>query len=104
MATRLTTAEWEAEFGQHLRDLRLRQNIDQRQLAERADVALNAVKRLEAGKGATVTSLIAVLRALGREEWLGTLAPQVTVSPLQMLKDRKPVRQRASRTKEAPRV
>lgn len=104
MATRLTTAEWEAELGQHLRDLRLRQNIDQRQLAERADVALNAVKRLEAGKGATVTSLIAVLRALGREEWLGTLAPQVTVSPLQMLKDRKPVRQRASRTKEAPRV
>jgi len=104
MATRLTTAEWEVKLGQHLRDLRLRQNIDQRQLAERADVALNAVKRLEAGKGATVTSLIAVLRALGREEWLGTLAPQVTVSPLQMLKDRKPVRQRASRTKEAPRV
>ena len=104
MATRLTTNEWEAEFGRHLRDLRLRQNIDQRQLAERADVALNAVKRLEAGKGATVTSLIKVLRALGREEWLGTLAPQVTVSPLQMLKDKKPVRQRASRTKEAPRV
>jgi transcriptional regulator with XRE-family HTH domain len=104
MATRLTTSEWEAELGQHLRDLRLRQNIDQRQLAERADVALNAVKRLESGKGATVTSLIKVLRALGREEWLGTLAPQVTVSPLQMLKDRKPVRQRASRTKEAPRV
>jgi len=104
MATRLTANEWEAEFGRHLRDLRLRQNIDQRQLAERADVALNAVKRLEAGKGATVISLIKVLRALGREEWLGTLAPQVTVSPLQMLKDKKPVRQRASRTKEAPRV
>ena len=50
MATRLTANEWEAEFGRHLRDLRLRQNIDQRQLAERADVALNAVKRLEAGK------------------------------------------------------
>ena len=104
MATRLTTVEREAELGRHLRDLRLRQNIDQRQLAERADVALNAVKRLEGGKGATVTSLVKVLRALGREEWLGTLAPQVTVSPLQMLKDKKPVRQRASRTKEAPRV
>ncbi len=104
MATRLTTDEWEAELGQHLRDLRLRQNIDQRQLAERADVALNVVKRLEAGKGATVTSLVKVLRALGREEWLGTLAPQVSVSPLQMLKDKKPVRQRASRMKEAPRV
>lgn len=100
MAIRLTTAEWEVELGQHLRDLRLRQNIDQRQLAERADVALNAVKRLEAGKGATVTSLIKVLRALGREEWLGTLAPQVTISPMQMLKD-KPMRQRASKAKGA---
>lgn len=104
MATRLTTDEWEAGLGRHLRDLRLRQNIDQRQLAERADVALNVVKRLESGKGATVTSLIKVLRALGREEWLDTLAPQVTVSPLQMLKDKKPVRQRASPSKEAPRV
>ena len=104
MATRLTTVEWEAQLGQHLRALRLRQNIDQRQLAERADVALNVVKKLEGGKGSTVTSLIKVLRALGREEWLGTLAPQVTVSPLQLLKDKKPVRQRASPSKEAPRV
>ena len=103
MTTRLTTDEWEAELGQHLRDLRLRQNIDQRELAERADVALNVVKKLEGGKGATVTSLVKVLRALGREEWLGTLAPQVSISPMQMLKD-KPRRQRASPSKGAPRV
>jgi transcriptional regulator with XRE-family HTH domain len=104
MKERLTTDEWEAELGQHLRSLRLRQNIDQRQFAERAGVALNAVKRLEAGKGATVTSLVKVLRALGREDWLGTLAPQVTVSPLQLLKDKKPVRQRASPSKDVPHV
>lgn len=104
MATRLTTVEREAELGRNLRDLRLRQNIDQRQLAERADVALNAVKRLEGGKGATVTSLVKVLRALGREDWLETLAPQITVSPLQILKARKPARQRASPSKEGPHV
>jgi len=104
MATRLTTVEREAEIGRHLRDLRLRQNIDQRQLAARADVALNAVKRLEGGKGATVTSLVKVLRALGREDWLETLAPQVTVSPLQILKDGKRTRQRASPSKKGPRV
>jgi transcriptional regulator with XRE-family HTH domain len=104
MATRFTTVEWEVTLGQSLRQLRLRQNIDQRQLAARANVALNAVKRLEGGKGATVTSLVKVLRALGREEWLGTLAPPVTVSPLQMLKARKPVRQRASPSREERRV
>ncbi|MEI7945178.1 MAG: helix-turn-helix transcriptional regulator [bacterium] len=96
----LTTDEWEAEFGQHLRALRLRQNIDQRQLAERADVALNVVKKLEGGKGSTLTSLIKVLRVLGREDWLSSLAPKISISPLQMAKDKKPLRQRASPSKE----
>ena len=103
MTIRLKTDELETELGQHLRDLRLRQNIAQHQFAERADVAMNVVKNLEGGKGATVTSLIKVLRALGREDWFGTLAPQVSVSPMQMLKD-KPVRQRASPSKVARRV
>jgi transcriptional regulator with XRE-family HTH domain len=95
-----TTPERETELGRVLRELRLRQNIDQRQLAERADVALNAVKRLEAGKGSTITSLIKVLRALGREEWLDSLAPRVTVSPLLMFKAGRSVRQRASRSRK----
>jgi transcriptional regulator with XRE-family HTH domain len=103
MTIRLQTDEWEAQLGQSLRELRLRQNIAQRQFAERADVALNVVKNLEGGKGATVSSLIKVLRALGREDWLHTLAPQVSVSPMQMLKD-KPGRRRASPSKEARRV
>jgi transcriptional regulator with XRE-family HTH domain len=100
MSIQLTTDEWAMELGRHLRDLRLRRNIDQRQLAEQAAVALNVIKNLEGGKGATVTSLIKVIRALGREDWLSTLAPQVSISPLQMLKA-KPVRQRASKSKGA---
>ncbi len=104
MADQRNISEWQAELGRHLRDLRLRQNIDQRQLADQAGVALNVVKGLEGGKGATVTSLIKVLRALGREEWLGTLAPPVSVSPLQMLKAKKPTRQRASPSRGATRV
>jgi transcriptional regulator with XRE-family HTH domain len=98
MTESMTTEEWEATLGRQLRNLRLRQNVDQRQLAERAGVALNVVKNLEAGKGATVKSLVKVLRILGRIEWLDTLAPAVSISPLQMLKS-KPARQRASRGK-----
>ena len=93
-----TPDEIEVEFGQQLRDLRLRRNIDQRQLAEQAGVALNAVKNLENGRGATVSSLIKVLRSLGRADWLETLAPTVGISPMQMLKAKQP-RQRASKTK-----
>jgi transcriptional regulator with XRE-family HTH domain len=98
MTERLTTEEWAATFGRQLRDLRLRQNVDQRQLAEQAGVALNVVKNLEAGKGATVKSLVKVLRTLGRAEWLETLAPAVSISPLQLLKSKQP-RQRASKVK-----
>ena len=103
MITDRLTGELEAEFGQQLRLLRLRQNIDQRQLAGQAGVALNVVKRLEAGRGATLKSLIKVLRALGRTDWLNTLAPVVSISPLQMAKT-KATRQRASSRKVRRRV
>jgi transcriptional regulator with XRE-family HTH domain len=93
-----TPEEMEISFGQQLRDLRLRRNIDQRQLAEQAGVALNAVKNLENGRGATLTSLVKVLRSLGRADWLDTLAPTVGISPMQMMKARQP-RQRAFKSK-----
>jgi len=96
MPEHLTTDDWEAELGRQLRSLRLRQDLDQRTLAERAGVALNVVKNLEAGKGSTVSSLIRVLRTLGRADWLNALSPTVSISPMQMLKA-KPARQRASR-------
>ena len=44
MANTLTTEEWAAEVGTQLRQLRLRKEIDQKQLSEMAGVALNAVK------------------------------------------------------------
>jgi transcriptional regulator with XRE-family HTH domain len=87
--------EWEVELGRQIRSLRLRLDLDQRRLAERAGIALNAVKNLESGKGATLRSLIQVLRVLNRTEWFGTLAPAVSISPVQMLKTKTP-RQRAS--------
>lgn len=93
-----TTQEIEKEFGQQLRDIRLRANIDQRTVADRAGVALNVIKNIESGKGATVRSAIKVLRALGRADWISTLAPIVSISPLQLLKS-KHSRQRASRGK-----
>ena len=96
MAAIRTTEEWGRTLGEQLRHLRLRQNVDQRHLAERAGVALNAVKHLESGQGATVSSLIKVLRALDRADWLETLAPPVSISPIQLLQA-KPRRQRASR-------
>lgn len=98
-----TVGEWQADIGRQVRSLRLRQNLDQQELAERAGIALNAVKRVENGKGATLRSLIQVLKVLDRTEWLERLAPAVSISPVQMLKaTAKRPRQRASRGRTLP--
>jgi transcriptional regulator with XRE-family HTH domain len=86
MAVSRNSIELEQLLGSHLRELRILRNLDQVSLAERAGVSLNALKHLESGKGARVNSLIKVLRALDRADWLETLAPAVSISPMQMLK------------------
>lgn len=95
-----TSHELEQRLGVRLRELRLLKNIDQRALAAQAGVSLNALKHLESGKGARVNSLVKVLRALDRIDWLESLAPTVSISPMQMLKhDRrepKRIRRRAA--------
>ena len=91
-----TQAELEAALGQSLRTLRLDRNIDQKTLAERAGISVRAVKNLEGGLGSTLKSLVAVLRALDREDWLKTIAPMATINPLTMTRGAQP-RQRARR-------
>ena len=91
----------EEELGRQIRALRLRLDLNQRQLAERAGIALNSVRNLESGRGATLRSLIQVLRVLNRADWLAALAPAVSISPVQMLRTKAP-RRRASRRKSEP--
>jgi transcriptional regulator with XRE-family HTH domain len=84
-----TTGEWEGRLGERVRALRLAENLDQATVAARAGIALRTVKNLENGRGSSISTLVAVVRALGREDWIDLLAPEVAVSPLRMLaKDR----------------
>ena len=95
-----TSDELEQLLGSHLRALRIRRNLTQRALAERANVALGAVRNAESGRGATIRTLVRILKVLERTDWIDALAPQVSVSPLQVLtsRSRRP-RQRASATR-----
>ena len=70
-------------LGERLKDLRLRKNITQAALAERALLSIGTIKSLEAGKG-KLSSLVAVLRELGALDQLDGFIPPVTISPLQM--------------------
>ena len=91
-----TTKEWLEELGAGLRDRRIRAELTQEELARIADLGLSAVKNLESGEGANLTSLIKVVRALGAEDWLAALAPpaEPAVSPMQLLRQQ----QRAAAT------
>jgi transcriptional regulator with XRE-family HTH domain len=71
-------------LGESLRALRLDRNLEQRMLADRAGVSVSALKNLEGGKGANVSTLVRVVRALGREDWLKTIAPVATINPLSL--------------------
>jgi transcriptional regulator with XRE-family HTH domain len=91
-----TIADLEAQLGANLKALRLDRNIEQATLAERAGVSLNALKNLEGGRGSTLKTLLSVVRALGREDWLKTIAPVATINPLTMTKAAAPRRRATS--------
>lgn len=92
----LTPDEMEAGLGEKLKTLRLSRNLDQKTLAERAGISVRALRNLEGGQGSTIKTLVCVLRALGRQEWLNTIAPVATINPLALTREAQP-RQRASR-------
>ena len=85
----MRTEDWEVAVGGQVRDLRLRSRQRQRDLAHTANVSVAALQRLEAGKGSSLATFVAVLRALDRETWLWQLAPPVSVSPMEALRERR---------------
>jgi len=80
-----TVEEWEAVVGSEIRAARIAANFDQSTLAANAGVSIGALQNLESGKGSSLKTVIRVVRALDRTEWLEVLAPPVTISPLAML-------------------
>ncbi len=82
MTTHQTIEEMEAALGANLKALRLDLNIDQQTVAGRAGISISALKNLENGKGSTVKTLVSTLRALGRADWLATIAPLASINPL----------------------
>lgn len=98
----LTVEEREAQIGGQVRAARVARGLDQAHLASLANVSLATLSNLERGKGSTLKTLIAVARALGRTDWLENFAPEVTVSPMQMLRAKQGASKAAVRVR-APR-
>ncbi|WP_110188506.1 helix-turn-helix domain-containing protein [Pokkaliibacter plantistimulans] len=70
-------------LGSRLKDTRLQQRLSQDELATLSGVGIATVKRVESGDGMSLTTLIALLRALGKLHQLESLLADAGISPLQ---------------------
>lgn len=89
-------------LGQAFQQMRLSRNIAQEELAAMAGVDRTTIGKLEAGRPATLLTVVQILRALGELDRLGSFKEAQTVSPLQLLAQKKKERRKASgaRTKK----
>ncbi len=91
----------EQQLGLALRRRRVAQGITREVLAERANVSIGALRNLETGAGANVTTLVRAVHALGADDWLTGLEPVAQpFSPLAVVEqtlhaDERPPRPRA---------
>ena len=69
------------KIGEHLKAIRLKQNITQHALAEESEVSLSSVKKIEKGEIGSFDSLLQVLRTLGKLDVLLPLVEEEQLSP-----------------------
>jgi transcriptional regulator with XRE-family HTH domain len=82
----MTIPELELELGRQARAFRIRQGLEQTEVAELAGVSDRTVRALEQGRGSSLSTLLRVMKALGALEGLNHLFPAApTVDPLALL-------------------
>lgn len=86
------------QIGERLKELRLRQNLSQQQLADQAGLSRSAVSQAELGRAMTLTTLLQLLRALQEIELLSPFLEDLPPSPLLVLEQSRRKRKRGYTT------
>ncbi len=73
------------EFCSNLRQMRLNKNLSQADLAEKAGLNRVTISRMEAGRAATLLTVVQVLRALDKIDILDMFREESEISPLHLL-------------------
>lgn len=87
------------ELGARLARTRLEQNVSQERLAGEAGISKSTVERVETGREVKLTSLVRILRALGRLELLEQLLPDPLPSPIERARIHGRMRRRATESR-----
>ncbi|MBK7381847.1 MAG: helix-turn-helix domain-containing protein [Flavobacteriales bacterium] len=91
------------QLGKELRRMRLERNLSQAEVAKRGGLDRTTVVKLEAGRAATLMTVVQVLRAMDRLEVLDGFHEEPQLTPYQVVEQQakylKKQRKRASRQK-----
>jgi len=85
-----------AEIGSRIAARRVDLQLTQAAVAEQAGIAKRTLERMEAGHSSQLSSLVRVLRVLDALPGLDNLVPEIGPRPMDLLKRKGKVRQRAS--------
>ena len=85
-----------AELGARIAGRRVELQLTQAAVAEQAGIAKRTLERMEAGQTSQLATLVRVLRVLDATSGLDSLIPESVPSPMDLLKHKGKVRQRAS--------
>jgi len=92
-----------AEIGKRIARCRLDRQLTQADVAEQAGVSKRTVERIEAGASAQMSTVIRILRVLDLLPGLDHLIPEPGPRPMDLLKLKGKVRQRASSSRRSAR-
>ncbi len=93
--TQLSEPEILAKLGRRLQRYRLQQNLTQAAVARAAGIGTRTVRNVEGGSDTQLSTLLRILRALGRLDALDAFLPRPGVSPMELLRTGGRERQRA---------
>lgn len=88
------------EIGRRIKSERIAKSMTQEEMARSAGLSLRTIGNLESGRDVSFSTVIEVLRVLGRVQGIDALIPEQVIRPSQIVSMGK-VRERASRKGKA---
>jgi transcriptional regulator with XRE-family HTH domain len=88
------------EVGKRLKEIRLNQNLSQKEVGDLIGKGPEEISRTENGKPITMVSFLRILRALNKLELLDKALEVPKVSPMDLLKKQEKEKKRASKKRK----
>lgn len=89
-----------AKIGLRLKEIRIKQNMTQEELAKRSGMSTLTIAKIEKGKPVSILLFICAIRELGLLENLELLVPETKISPIELKQILGKKRQRVRHTKD----